>query len=163
MPRPLATPVRQAIAWRWRQGQDARTIADDLGLVARTVRRFLRRLRRDESDDLRPAYARADPDTADDPVYQAAVALRQAHPAGGGPGRSGSITAARGLPRGTCRPTWPCGCWGWTCRCTATRRDGRRATGWWNGCRPWRRRGANRTPATAPRSCTKGCSGWTTS
>src|SRR5438094_10463308 len=85
MPRPLATPVRQAIAWRWRQGQDARTIADDLGLVARTVRRFLRRLRRDESDDLRPAYARADPDTADDPVYQAAVALRQAHPTWGAP------------------------------------------------------------------------------
>src|SRR5262249_59988787 len=45
MPRPIAAALRRALRRRWQQGQDATTIAAELGLAARTVRRFLSRLR----------------------------------------------------------------------------------------------------------------------
>src|SRR5262249_19649625 len=83
MPQPIATPVRQAIRQRWLVGQDSRTIAWELGLAERTVRRFLRRLRADQTDTLTPRYAYADPDAPRSPVQQAALQMRRDHPTWG--------------------------------------------------------------------------------
>ena len=45
MPHPIPLPVRQVIVQRAEQGQSASLIARSLGLVSRTVRQLLQRLR----------------------------------------------------------------------------------------------------------------------
>jgi hypothetical protein len=83
MPRPIAAALRRALRRRWQQGQDAPTIAAALGLAERTVRRFLRRLRQQPSDNLESAYPRADPARPAAPLQEAAVQMRRDHPTWG--------------------------------------------------------------------------------
>ena len=45
MPHPIPLPVRQVIVQRAEQGQSAGLIARSLGLVSRSVRQLLQRLR----------------------------------------------------------------------------------------------------------------------
>src|SRR5690242_15555908 len=84
MPRPVPLPIRRAVCRRWRRGQPARAIADDLGLAPRTVRRLLGRLRQGGPDALRPAYGRGRP-PGDGPIRRAALRLRRQHPGWGAP------------------------------------------------------------------------------
>jgi hypothetical protein len=85
MPRPLPVPVRQAIWRRLQDGQDTPTIARELDLDPRTVRRLIGRLRHEGPAALSPAYGRcgtATPRPAD-PLVQAVRGLRRDHPTWG--------------------------------------------------------------------------------
>jgi transposase InsO family protein len=85
MPRPVPVPVRQAIWNRFRDGQDGPTIARDLGVPPRTVRRLLLRFRPGDPEALVPSYGRcgaATPRPAE-PLVQAARGLRREQPTWG--------------------------------------------------------------------------------
>jgi hypothetical protein len=85
MPRPVPFPLRQAIWNRFRDGQDGPTIARELGLPPRTVRRLLLRFRPGDPQALAPSYDRcgaATPKPAE-PLVQAALGLRREHPSWG--------------------------------------------------------------------------------
>ena len=56
MPRPVPTPVRQAMFRLWNQGQGSRDIAVALGLARSTVRRLLSRFRSQGSEGIAPDY-----------------------------------------------------------------------------------------------------------
>jgi hypothetical protein len=82
MPRPLPVPVRRAIWRRYQDGQDGPTIAQDLGLAPRTVRRLIHRLRQVGTAAVFPDYDHCGTVTPKPPesVVQAALALRREHP-----------------------------------------------------------------------------------
>jgi hypothetical protein len=85
MPRPLPTPLRQAIWRRYQAGQDGPAIARALDLAPRTVRHLLDRFRRGDPALLSPSYDRcgaATPKPADG-LVQAALDLRRQHPTWG--------------------------------------------------------------------------------
>jgi hypothetical protein len=85
MPRPVPLPLRQAIWTRSRDGQDALTIAEALGLPPRTVRRLLGRFRSEGRGPLAPSYGRCGAATSKLPesLLQAALGLRREHPSWG--------------------------------------------------------------------------------
>src|SRR5215510_7828801 len=56
MPHPIPLPVRQVIVQRAEQGQSADLIARSLGLVSRTVRQLLQRLRVQGKNALATSY-----------------------------------------------------------------------------------------------------------
>ena len=56
MPHPLPVPVRQVIVQRAAQGQSASFIVRCLGLVPRTVRQLMQRLRRHGPSALAASY-----------------------------------------------------------------------------------------------------------
>ena len=56
MPHPIPLPVRQVIVQRAEQGQSASLIARSLGLVSRTVRQLLQRLRVQGNNALATSY-----------------------------------------------------------------------------------------------------------
>lgn len=80
MPRAIPLPVRQIILARKQQGQDARTIAEDLNLCVRTVRHLLCRFQQGP-DALRPCYGknRRPPH----PLLAEVLEYRRLHPAWG--------------------------------------------------------------------------------
>ena len=85
MPPPVPFPVRQAVWSRFRDGQDAPTIADALGLSPRTVRRLIQRFRSEVSDPLATSHHRCGlatpkPDAA---LVQRVLELRREHPTWG--------------------------------------------------------------------------------
>jgi transposase len=82
MPHPLPVPVRLAIWRRYQDGQDGSTIAHDLGLAPRTVRRLVHRLRREGQAAVSPDYHRCGAATPKRPesLVHAALALRREHP-----------------------------------------------------------------------------------
>ena len=65
MPRSLPVPVREAIWKRSCDHQDAATIAAQLVLNPRTVRRLIERLRREGQTALNPAYDRCGTNTTE--------------------------------------------------------------------------------------------------
>jgi hypothetical protein len=85
MPAPVPIPTRQALLRRWQADQDAATVAADLDLNPRTVRRFFRRFRDCGTSDIGPKYPTPHRPRPDDTIYQAALALRQEHPRWGAP------------------------------------------------------------------------------
>src|SRR5215471_12718799 len=85
MPHPIPLPVRQVIVQRAEQGQSAGLIARSLGLVSRSVRQLLQRLRIQGNNALLTSYpSRAYPHP---PQFRAlveeALQLRRAHPTWG--------------------------------------------------------------------------------
>jgi hypothetical protein len=85
MPRPTPLPLRRVVLQRAQQGQSAALIARALGLVARTVRHLLQRLRAGGEAALAPSYhgpaAPAAPGGPD--LSAAALGLRRQHPTWG--------------------------------------------------------------------------------
>ena len=85
VPRPLPTPLRQAIWRRFQAGQDVATITEALGLEPRTVRRLVGRFRQAGPAAVAPSYDRCGsltPKPAES-LVRAAVGLRQEHPTWG--------------------------------------------------------------------------------
>ena len=85
MPHPIPLPVRQVIVQRAEQGQSAGLIARSLGLVSRSVRQLLQRLRMQGNNALLTSYpGRAYPHP---PQFRAlveeALQLRREHPTWG--------------------------------------------------------------------------------
>ena len=85
MPHPIPLPVRQVIVQRAEQGQSAGLIARSLGLVSRSVRQLLQRLRIQGNNALLTSYpSRAYPHP---PQFRAlveeALRLRREHPTWG--------------------------------------------------------------------------------
>ena len=85
MPHPIPLPVRQVIVQRAEQGQSAGLIARSLGLVSRSVRQLLQRLRIQGNNSLLTSYpGRAYPHP---PQFRAlveeALKLRREHPTWG--------------------------------------------------------------------------------
>ena len=85
MPHPIPLPVRQVIVQRAEQGQSASLIARSLGLVSRTVRQLLQRLRVQGNNALATSYPSGSfPQT---PRFRAlveeALQMRRAHPTWG--------------------------------------------------------------------------------
>ena len=85
MPHPIPFPVRQLIGQRVEQGQSASFIARCLGLVPRTVRQLVQRLRRHGPNALAASYpSRAYPHSNQfRTLVEEAVQLRRAHPTWG--------------------------------------------------------------------------------
>jgi hypothetical protein len=85
MPRPLPTPIRQAIWQRHQRGQNVMTIAHALRLAPRTVRHLVRRFQHQGNAALAPSYryGSASSSDIDDEVQQQALALRRQHPTWG--------------------------------------------------------------------------------
>jgi hypothetical protein len=85
MPRPLPVPIRQALWQRAGKDQDAATIAAELGLAPRTVRRLIDRLQQRGPAALHPSYERCGTATTQpaEALVQAALDLRRGHPTWG--------------------------------------------------------------------------------
>ena len=85
MPHPIPVPVRQLIVQRAAQGQNAGVIARSLGLVSRTVRQMLQRLRVQGPNALTTSYPSRP--YQHPPQFRAlieeALQLRRAHPTWG--------------------------------------------------------------------------------
>lgn len=81
MPLAIARPVREEVVRRRQCGQSLTSIAVELGLRYRTVRGLWQRYRRQGEQGLAPGYARCGRHGVRfaQPVYKAAVSLRQAH------------------------------------------------------------------------------------
>jgi transposase InsO family protein len=85
MPAPLPIPTRKAILRRWQAGQEAATVAADLDLIPRSVRRLYQRFRDHGISDIGPNHRTSNTHRQDAPAYSAALALRQEHPTWGAP------------------------------------------------------------------------------
>src|SRR5262249_16936057 len=85
MPHPIPLPVRQVIVQQAEQGQSADLIARSLGLVSRTVRQLLQRLRVQGKNALATSYpSRAYPHPPQvRALIEEALQWRRAHAAGG--------------------------------------------------------------------------------
>jgi Helix-turn-helix domain len=85
MPHPIPVPVREVIIQRAEQGQSAGFIARSLGLVARTVRQLVQRLRQHGPNALATSYSgRSHPHPPPfRTLVEEAVQLRRAHPTWG--------------------------------------------------------------------------------
>ena len=85
MPQPIPFPIRQVIVQRAQQGQSASFIARCLGLVPRTVRQLVQRLRRQGPNALAASYpSRAYPHSIQfRTLVEEALQLRRAHPTWG--------------------------------------------------------------------------------
>src|SRR6516165_45366 len=85
MPHPISLPLRQVVLQRAEQGQDATTIARSLGLVGRTVRHLLRRIRLGGKEAVAASYPSRDyPHTLPfRALVEEALQLRRAHPTWG--------------------------------------------------------------------------------
>src|SRR5512133_3365509 len=81
MPLAVPRPIREEIVRRRRLGQHLTSIAVELGLRYRTVRGLWQRYRRQGEQGLEPGYARCGRHGVRfaQPVYKAAVSLRQEH------------------------------------------------------------------------------------
>ncbi|SIO33840.1 Homeodomain-like domain-containing protein [Singulisphaera sp. GP187] len=85
MPRHVPLPIRQTIWNRFQDGQDVRTIAKDLDLSLRTVRRLFQRFRSENADPLATSYDRCGVATPKpiETLVQAVLELRREHPTWG--------------------------------------------------------------------------------
>ena len=85
MPHPIPVPVRQIIVQRAQQGQSASLIARALGLVSRSVRQMLQRLRVQGKNALATSYpSRPYPHPPQFcALIEEALQLRRAHPTWG--------------------------------------------------------------------------------
>jgi hypothetical protein len=85
MPHPIPLPVRQVIVQRAEQGQSAGLIARCLGLVPRTVRQLLQRLRMQGQNALATSYPSRDYPHSPQfrTLVEEALQLRRAHPTWG--------------------------------------------------------------------------------
>ena len=85
MPQPIPQPIRQLIGQRAEQGQSASFIARCLGLVPRTVRQLVQRLRRHGPNALAASYpSQAYPHSIQfRMLVEEALQLRRAHPTWG--------------------------------------------------------------------------------
>jgi hypothetical protein len=85
MPHPIPLPVRQVIAQRAEQGQSADLIARCLGLVPRTVRQLLQRLRVQGKNALAASYPSRGYSHSSQlgTLVEEALQLRRAHPTWG--------------------------------------------------------------------------------
>ena len=83
MPHPIPVPVRQVIIQRAEQGQSAGLIARSLGLVARTVRQLLQRLRKQGPDALTTSYSGRSHPPQSRTLIEEAIQLRRMHPTWG--------------------------------------------------------------------------------
>jgi transposase len=83
MPHPIPVPVRQVILQRAEQGQSAGLIARSLGLVARTVRQLLQRLRNQGRNALAPSYSGRPHPPQSRTFIEEAMQLRRLHPTWG--------------------------------------------------------------------------------
>src|SRR5262249_52226614 len=83
MPHPIPVPVRQVIIQRAEQGQSAGFIARSLGLVARTVRQLLQRLRKQGPNALATSYSGRPHPPQSRTLIEEAIQLRRAHPTWG--------------------------------------------------------------------------------
>src|SRR5215510_5036767 len=85
MPHPIPVPVRQVIVQRAQQGQSASLIARCLGLVPRTVRQLLQRLRMRGQNALVASYPSQPYPHASQfrALVEEALQLRRAHPTWG--------------------------------------------------------------------------------
>jgi len=85
MPHPIPLPVRQVIVQRAEQGQSAGLIARCLGLVPRTVRQLLQRLRMQGQNALAASYPSRDYPHSSQfrTLVEEALQLRRAHPTWG--------------------------------------------------------------------------------
>jgi hypothetical protein len=85
MPHPTPLPLRQVIVQRAQHGESASMIARSLGLVARTVRHLLRRIRVQGKEALAASYSsRAYPHTLRfRALVEEALQLRREHPSWG--------------------------------------------------------------------------------
>lgn len=82
MPRPIAVPIRQVMFRRWQAGESVAGLAEAFGLAQRTVRHLVRRFRQHGEQGIAPSYRRPASAPAE-PLVQAALELRQAHPTWG--------------------------------------------------------------------------------
>jgi len=83
MPHPIPVPVRQVMIQRAEQGQSAGLIARSLGLVARTVRQLLQRLRKQGPNALATSYSGRPHPSQSRTLIEEAIQLRRAHPTWG--------------------------------------------------------------------------------
>jgi hypothetical protein len=83
MPHPIPVPVRQVIIQRAEQGQSAGLIARSLGLVSRTVRQLLQRLRKQGPDALTTSYSGRSHPPQSRTLIEEAIQLRRMHPTWG--------------------------------------------------------------------------------
>src|SRR6516225_4883056 len=83
MPHPIPVPVRQVILRRAEQGQSAGLIARSLGLVARTVRQLLQRLRNHGPNALATSYSGRPHPPQSRTFIEEAIQLRRLHPTWG--------------------------------------------------------------------------------
>jgi len=83
MPHPIPVPVRQVIIQRAEQGQSAGFIARSLGLVSRTVRQLLQRLRKQGESALTTSYSGRPHPPQSRTLIEEAIQLRRVHPTWG--------------------------------------------------------------------------------
>jgi transposase len=83
MPHPIPVPVREVIIRRAEQGQSAGLIARSLGLVSRTVRQLLQRLRKQGPNALTTSYSGRPHPPQSRTLIEEAIQLRRAHPTWG--------------------------------------------------------------------------------
>ena len=82
MPRPLPSPIRQAMFRLFQQGLTVPEIVERLGIPSSTAYRLIQRFRRDGSAGIPPSY-RPPPEAIPPAPVQAAIDLRREHPTWG--------------------------------------------------------------------------------